>query len=168
MEERGGKKGGRTAMGFPRRFAAASWLLVAAWACFIFFMSAHTGDDLNEGLGILSAVYARLKAVSAQLFGAGVDLASPLGHFLEYAVLGVLLTNALRCHLPLSRAVAVAILCAGAYGATDEFHQLFVPDRACDPVDWLVDVAGALVGALIARAAIPARGRRDRVREEER
>ena len=157
MEERAEKQEARTAMGFSRRFAAASWLLVAAWACFIFFMSAHTGDDLNEGLGVLSALYAWLKAASARLFGAGVDLASPLGHFLEYAVFGALLANALRCHLPPSRAVAVAVLCAGAYGATDELHQLFVPDRACDPVDWLVDVAGALAGALIARGVLAAR-----------
>ena len=162
MGRQGEKQEARTAMGFSRRFAVASWLLVAVWACFIFFMSAHTGDDLNEGLGIFSTVYAWLKDASARLFGAGVDLASPLGHFLEYAVFGALLANALRCHMPPARAAAIAVLCASAYGASDEFHQLFVPDRACDPLDWIVDTVGAALGALLARGVVSARGGRGR------
>lgn len=155
-----GKEGpALTVMGFTRRYAAISWLLVAAWACFIFFMSSNTGDELNEGLGFFSAVYTQLKALSAQLFGADVDLASPIGHFLEYTVFGVLLTNALRCHMPLSRAAALAVACGSLYGVTDEFHQLFVADRMCDPLDWLVDTAGSLVGALAARAVLKRRRR---------
>jgi len=35
------------------------------------------------------------------------------------------------------------------YGATDEIHQYFVPNRDSDVFDWLADVVGALVGYLI-------------------
>ena len=48
----------------------------------------------------------------------------------------------------------LAIVVASAYGVTDEFHQLFVPGRACDPVDWMVDTAGAALGALLAHVAL--------------
>lgn len=157
--EAAGAEGARISMGFSRRYAVVSWVLVAAWACFIFYMSSNTGDDLNAGLGIFSTIYNELKALSAQLFGEGVDLISPLCHFLEYALFGILLTNALHCHLPLPRAVAVAIVCASLYGASDEFHQLFVADRMCDPLDWLVDTAGAALGAGLAFAVLRHRRR---------
>ena len=41
------------------------------------------------------------------------------------------------------RGAAWALLAASAYGATDEFHQLFVPGRSCDVFDWLADTTGA-------------------------
>ncbi|HIY84267.1 VanZ family protein [Rubneribacter sp.] len=134
----------------PRWFVAASWALVAAWACFIFYASSNTGADLNEGTGLFSLVYQALKDAQAQILGPDADAINSIAHFCEYALFGALWTNALRCHLPLSRAVLVAIACASLYGVTDELHQLFVPDRACDPVDWLVDTAGAALGALLA------------------
>lgn len=33
-----------------------------------------------------------------------------------------------------------------AFGALDELHQLFIPGRDCDPVDWAADTVGAAVG----------------------
>lgn len=77
---------------------------------------------------------------------------SPAAHFCEYAILGFLLANALRLHIPLARACLVAIACASLFGVTDELHQYFVPGRMCDPLDWLVDTLGASLGALVARA----------------
>ena len=162
-------EGGPAEAGAPARPAArasrlrvcVSWLLVAAWAGFIFFMSSNTGDDLHTGLGIASRVYEALCAVQEGLFGAGVDLVSPTAHFLEYAVFGALLFGALCCHLPSGRAALLAAAaCASLYGVTDEFHQLFVEGRMCDPADWAVDTVGALVGAAAARAVLR-RARRD-------
>ncbi len=128
----------------------ASWLLVVAWAGFIFMASAHTGADLDDGAGLLAAMKRWLVCAQAALFGseANVDLVSSAGHFCEYLVLGALLHNALSRNVPAGRAVALAVLIASAYGATDEIHQLFVPGRMCDPVDWLVDTVGSLAGAV--------------------
>jgi len=51
-------------------------------------------------------------------------------------------------------------LAAGAlYAATDEVHQHFVPMRQADALDWLVDVAGVLVGALVVLAWERRRGK---------
>ena len=127
---------------------AFSWILVAAWACVIFFMSAHTGNDLDQGTDFVAHVKQWLNGIQAALLGPGVDVVSSLAHFCEYAVFGALLQNALGKKTDARRAAAFAVLCASAYGITDEFHQLFVPGRACDPIDWIVDTAGATLGVL--------------------
>lgn len=72
-----------------------------------------------------------------------------LGHFVVYAVLGAVLLLALDPRLASWRAAAYAVALASAYGVTDEFHQRFVPGRVSDPVDWLVDTAGALVAVTV-------------------
>ena len=53
--------------------------------------------------------------------------------------------------MPLSRALLCAIIIGSAYGVTDEFHQYFVPDRSCDPLDWLVDTIAVSAGAFLCR-----------------
>ena len=40
---------------------------------------------------------------------------------------------------------ALPLLFAAFYGATDELHQLFVPNRYAALGDWLADVCGALL-----------------------
>lgn len=140
-----------------RRFAIASWVLVALWAAFIFFMSSNTSTGLNEGLGVFSRIYQIMKDVQASLLGPGVDVLSSIAHFCEYTVFGALLANALRCHMPLGRACVLAIVCGSFYGVTDEFHQLFVPGRMCDPLDWLVDTAGSGLGSGLAWLALGCR-----------
>ena len=47
-------------------------------------------------------------------------------------------------------AIATALLICAAYGASDEFHQSFVPGRAVEFRDWRNDVTG---GALALGAA---------------
>lgn len=69
-----------------------------------------------------------------------------VAHFIEYAVLAVLLAFAFR-HSPPSTVLLLTIAIAVAYGATDEVHQIFVPTRTADVLDWVADAAGAAVGA---------------------
>lgn len=141
----------------PTWFVALSWAFVVAWAGLIFFMSSNTSTGLNEGLGFFSSIYQALKGVQAQLLGPDADVLSSIAHFCEYTVFGALLANALRCHLPLRRACLIAIACASLYGVSDEIHQLFVPERMCDPVDWMVDTAGATLGSGLAYLVLSAR-----------
>lgn len=62
-------------------------------------------------------------------------------HFAVYGLLGVLI-----CRLGRGvRATAIAILLASAYGASDEWHQSFVPSRSAEVADWLADTLGAAV-----------------------
>jgi peptidoglycan/LPS O-acetylase OafA/YrhL len=71
-----------------------------------------------------------------------------IAHFVEYLLLAVLLCIALNSpKRALWLTALLAIIIASLYGASDEFHQLFVFGRSCDPLDWLTDTLGALVGA---------------------
>ena len=42
----------------------------------------------------------------------------------------------------------IIVVVASVYGAIDEFHQYFVPGRACDVWDWIADTLGGLAGAM--------------------
>lgn len=122
-----------------------SWLLVIAWAAVIFSMSAQQSTGLSSGFT------GQVKDIAVgflSLFGLAPDSFSVICHFIEYLVLGVLLSNAFSCRLGWGRSFLLALLCASAYGVTDEFHQLFVPTRMCDPLDWLTDTVGAFLGSL--------------------
>ena len=49
---------------------------------------------------------------------------------------------------------AIAWAFSIAYAASDEIHQLFVPGRACMPLDVLIDSSGALAGVAIFALAV--------------
>jgi VanZ family protein len=69
-------------------------------------------------------------------------------HFAEYVILAALLVRALDpLRVGRRRAFVIAVLIAWLYALSDEFHQLFVPGRAADWSDILVDWMGAVVGA---------------------
>ena len=75
------------------------------------------------------------------------DYPDKLLHFTAYFFLAFLLCRALTQQYPerteFHRLLLVAIL-ASAYGATDEFHQIFVAGRHASFLDWFADVAGIL------------------------
>ncbi|MBQ9069572.1 MAG: VanZ family protein [Eggerthellaceae bacterium] len=117
-------------------------------AAFIFFMSARSAGELSASF--LGQLKSQLNAVVNGVLGTSGDPMSTVAHFCEYLVFGALLVNALRSHMPLGRAAAVAIACASAYGVSDEIHQIFVKGRYCDVADWATDTLGACLGALCA------------------
>jgi len=106
--------------GFRGALRVIAYLAAVAWMGVIFILSSVPGSQIPGRWG-------------------------PLGHFGEYAILGALLLVALG--LP-KHAIAAAAL-ASVYGVTDEIHQLFVPGRHADPVDWLVDTLGAIAGVYV-------------------
>ncbi len=106
------------------------WPFVAAWMCVIFGWSAIPGKALPSSVPS----------------GLPVDKVAHVG---EYAVLGSLIVGAAsRGESSLAGCVAAATLVTTLYGASDEFHQRFVPGRDADLHDWLADAAGGTLGAL--------------------
>jgi len=68
-------------------------------------------------------------------------------HFAIFSVLGFCTAFAVRQVADGKRRVfLVSSGWCAFYAATDEFHQYFVPGRACMWQDWLIDVAGVLLG----------------------
>jgi len=103
------------------RARAARWGLAGAWAAVIFAFSAIPGSNVPGRYGAVA-------------------------HFVEYVIFSALLYGALRLDVGRSHAAVLAVVMASGYAVTDEFHQAFVPMRVPDPLDWLVDTAGAIAG----------------------
>lgn len=80
-----------------------------------------------------------------------LKLGDKVPHAIEYALLGFLCYRAFR-HAAGSwgeqYAVLMAVVAATAYGASDEWHQAFVPFREPDRWDLVSDLLGAALGAL--------------------
>jgi len=112
------------------------WAAAIAWMAFMFYLSAQSS---------LPNLYNRFE-----------DLLSLAGHFIEYAVLALLLRWAIRGFFPAgigsgaSHAARWAFVLAVAYGITDELHQHFVPGRYMDPLDLLMDAIGAAAALWVA------------------
>jgi VanZ family protein len=80
-------------------------------------------------------------------------------HLIEYGGLGMLLCRAFRGEgVAWPAAVFLAFVAAGLYGASDEWHQSFVPLRDADIRDWFADTMGATVGATVYRVGTAVRG----------
>ena len=75
-----------------------------------------------------------------------------LYHFIEYAILGGLLTwafvKAKPSIVPSQLVWYIAALISILYGASDEWHQTFVPGRYATVADWVADVFGSIGGVL--------------------
>lgn len=79
-----------------------------------------------------------------------------VGHFTGYAVLGALVLRALAradWRGVTVRNLALAWGITALYGASDEFHQVFVPGRFAGADDWLADALGA-AAALVVLAVV--------------
>jgi len=75
-----------------------------------------------------------------------------LAHFTEYAIFAQLLYVSLLGVVELEwqpRTALWSAVIAGAYSLTDEFHQLFVPNRTASLVDCAIDTTGAILGLLV-------------------
>ena len=70
-------------------------------------------------------------------------------HFMEYTMLGLILMLTARTFLT-SHQKSAALLTGAVYAALDEFHQYFVPGRACQVRDVLIDYSGIVTGILTA------------------
>lgn len=64
-----------------------------------------------------------------------------VGHFAIYGLLGTLL-----CRLGRGWKGALwAVVATSAFGASDEWHQSFVPGRGVELMDWVADTLGGLI-----------------------
>jgi VanZ family protein len=74
-------------------------------------------------------------------------------HTAEYALLGFLLARALG-----RDRFAIAVVVGSLYGASDEYHQTFVPGRSGNDLgDWIADTIGTALGVLVYARLISAR-----------
>ena len=79
-----------------------------------------------------------------------VGLGDKVNHLLAYFGLALLLNLTLiyqRKFKPLfDKSTIVTILICLAYGVLDELHQIFIPGRSAETLDWLADSMGTFLG----------------------
>ncbi len=72
-----------------------------------------------------------------------------VAHFIEYAILGLLVSRALGGYgVQPRKAVLITIGMCLLYGVSDEVHQAFTPRREPSLLDLVADVLGGSAGAL--------------------
>jgi len=90
-----------------------------------------------------------LPAASMPSFG----VVDKVNHLLAYFILAILLFLTLlfqqKVPLSLNKAAAYALIICSLYGMLDEVHQIFIPGRSAEFLDFLADACGALLGVLV-------------------
>lgn len=80
-------------------------------------------------------------------------ISDKIHHLVAYFILSALLYLTLiyqrKSKTLFTNAPLATILLASIYGALDEIHQIFVPGRFADILDWLANFAGTLLGVLL-------------------
>ncbi|MDH3268822.1 MAG: VanZ family protein [Ignavibacteria bacterium] len=75
-----------------------------------------------------------------------------INHFLAYFILAVLVNLTLiyqrKSRLLFNKAPLVTIIIGLLYGAFDELHQILVPGRFAETLDWMADGLGTITGVL--------------------
>ncbi len=107
-----------------------AWLLAAAWAVLIEVATSVPGPSLPQT-------------------PSGGD---KVAHLLVYLVLGLLVARALAAGRSRDRPLAWVVLAAAvvAFGALDEVHQAFLPQRTPDVLDFVADAVGGAIGVALA------------------
>ena len=126
------------------------WLLVIGWMILIFCFSSQPGNESNKNNEFVAYIFNLL----------GINLNSVLGeltnfiirkaaHFTEYFILAWLVFNAVKDDSSINKDIIISVLVVFLYACTDEFHQSFVPGRACMFRDVLIDTSGGAFATII-------------------
>ncbi|NMP37531.1 MAG: VanZ family protein [Clostridiales bacterium] len=119
------------------------WAATAAIMITIFYLSHQQGSESEStSTGFLAFVEG--------LLGITIDhgVFREIAHAAEFFALAFCAFFAIGSTCGYFRPV-LTLIAASAYAVTDEIHQIFVPGRAFQVFDWLVDTSGAAAGVLV-------------------
>ena len=145
-------------------------VLTLLWMLLIFHMSSAVKDDSNAQSGVICGFLCEIfvegyeEMPPAQQLQMQERFSFPVrkgAHLTEYTILGVLLTLTAASYrafetLPgmISCKGLIPLLIGFLYAVSDEIHQYFVPGRAMQARDVLIDTVGVLLGICICRRII--------------
>lgn len=137
--------------GLPMGRKVISWLLVILWMALIFYLSHQPAMESNSlSTGIVERIIAVIDRVT---FDIDIDTGyfnffiRKSAHFFTYLILGMLVFNALTSSgMRGLRRFFIALAVCILFAVSDEVHQLFIPGRAGQVRDVMIDTAGAIVG----------------------
>ena len=120
-----------------------SIILVLIWMTIIFIMSSFNAEDsANQSNFIVNIIANILNINNISLLSL---IIRKLAHFTEYLILGTLVINMFTKNNAKKTYLLSILLCI-IYAISDEIHQIFVPGRACQLKDILIDSVGSITG----------------------
>ena len=118
-----------------------SWLLVLVILGFIFNLSAQDAEESKElSDSLVSKIFQWL-----EVYIDG-ELIRKFAHMLEFTALSFSLYNGIFATWEFKKAPLISLMLTVICAVGDEFHQIFVPGRAFQLSDILVDSIGAVIG----------------------
>ncbi len=135
-------------------------IVTILWMAFIFSMSAKNATQSSNISGgftynVLNTFFGQFRAIDKTTQNSIVEglqfIVRKSAHFLAYAILGGLCFENLSILDKLSKkkTFLTALLISILYAISDEIHQYFVPGRACQFRDVMIDSCGALFGIAV-------------------
>ena len=124
-----------------KKYITISWILVAVCMGIIFFLSAQNGEESSDLSGSFVATILQWLKITID-----EETLRTFAHMLEFMGLSVLIFNATYATWEIKMTPLIAFAGTVLYATTDEIHQIFVPERAFQISDILIDSTGALIG----------------------
>lgn len=116
------------------------------WMFLIFIMSSFDAtDSSNQSNFIVNIITNIFKIENIEVLS---FIIRKLAHFTEYLILGFLTINMLNKN-DISKKYLISIIICIIYATSDEIHQIFVPGRACQIRDVLIDSIGSITGVYL-------------------
>lgn len=82
-----------------------------------------------------------------------LGLSDKINHLIAFFLLAILLYLTLiyqrKSRFLYEKAAIATIIICMLYGAIDEIHQLFIPGRFAEILDWVADGSGAILGVFL-------------------
>ena len=126
-----------------------SILLLVMWMVLIFCFSQQDATDSSSlSNGFIATIYSFItgKEATLEVLEKYSFIVRKLAHFSVYFVLGLLSFNVM---VQFKTKYAYSFLISFVYSISDEIHQIFIPGRAGQIRDVLIDSSGALLAILI-------------------
>lgn len=124
----------------------SSTILMLLWMFLIFLMSSFDAtESTNQSNFIVNIITNIFKIENIELLS---FIIRKLAHFTEYLILGLLVANMFTKN-NINNLYLISIILCIIYATSDEIHQLFVPGRACQLRDILIDSIGSITGVYL-------------------
>ena len=132
-------------------------ILLVIWMGFIFSMSSQnseissntSGETIRVILSLVPKFTEQSEEVQEQTVESLQFIARKSAHFIAYMILGIILILLLLEFSNINKKPQLALALCVAYAISDEFHQFFVPGRASQVRDVLIDSLGSLTGIML-------------------
>ena len=128
------------------------WLWVFIWMLIIFLFSTSTFSGTNTSRIIGPILKWLIPEITNESIAFIQFFLRKTGHIVEYAILSILVSNAIVRRLAEFSAIPLifkAVFISSIYAAFDEWHQSWTVGRTGSLIDVSIDSVGALLGVFL-------------------